>query len=263
MVAVAVIAAVLLGPVVVDVLSVVGRLWLGPDPGGRAERGVVVFVESIRWLGVRWGMRSVAVGLRRAGFEGEFVYWRWHATWRGWLVLPAIMDARLLEREARRLAAYVARRQRGAGGAPIYLVGYSCGGYLAVRALELLPAGVKVRSAALLAAAVDPKRDLGPARARLSGPLVVASSVLDWLIVGAGTLLAGTGDRRHTPSAGMVGLRRPCEGTVEIRWRPGLIGAGHFGGHFSASAVGFIERHVAPAMGIGPPGTGEQRSGAV
>jgi len=257
-----VIVAIALVPVALDFLTVVLRLRLRRDQGGSPERGRVIFVESIRWLSVRWGMRSVAAGLRRAGFAGEFVYWRWHAAWRGWLVVPAIADAPMLEREARRLAAAVLRALRERPGAPVYLIGYSCGGYLAVRALELLPAGVAVRSAALLAAAMDPRRDLTTARAHVAGPLVIASSLLDWLIVGAGTLLFGTADRKHTPSVGMVGLRgsraAPPDGVVELRWRPGLIRLGNLGGHFSASAAAFIERAVAPAMGL--PGRPTERS---
>ena len=82
------------------------------EPHDRTRAGLVVFVESIRWLGVPWGMRSVAAGLRDAGFRGRFLYWRWHATWRGCLVLPAIADGKLLEREAGRLAAFLARCRR-------------------------------------------------------------------------------------------------------------------------------------------------------
>src|SRR5271170_7897276 len=69
--------------------------------------GLVIFVESIRWLGHRWGMRAGRRGLRGAGFTGEFRYWKWHSAWRGWLVLPAAMDRAMLEREARRLAIFV------------------------------------------------------------------------------------------------------------------------------------------------------------
>jgi hypothetical protein len=266
-------AAVLFGPVIVDALSVLGRVRLPVDRGGAAAGGVVIFVESIRWLGIRWGLRSVTAGFRRAGFGGEVLYWRWHATWRGWLVLPAIMDASRLEQEARRLAELIVARRRERPDAPIHLVGYSCGGYIAVRALELLPSDVTVDAAALLAPAMDPRRDLAAARSRLAGPLVVVSSLLDWFIVGLGTLAFGTGDRKHTPSAGMVGLRGAGrEGTrdggcgdaagrvVEIRWGPGLVRFGHLGGHFGAPTAGFVRRCVAPAMGVGG-GSREAASG--
>jgi len=216
--------------------------------------GLVIFVESIRWLSVRWGMRSVAAGLADAGFDGEFLYWRWHAAWRGWLVLPAIMDRMMLEREARRLAAFIAGRRREHPAEPIYVIGYSCGGYVAVRALELLPDGVRVDAAATLAGAYSPRRDLAGACEHVTGKLVVCSSMCDFFIVGLGTLLCGTGDGRHVLSAGMVGLKGPAARDpriVQVRWRPSMIRSGNLGEHFTAAARGFIRDHVAAHLGIG------------
>jgi pimeloyl-ACP methyl ester carboxylesterase len=243
-----VIAALVVFPLAVDFLSVLGRFGLPADAGGQADRGVMIFVESIRWLSVRWGLRSVVAGFRRGAFDGECLYWRWHDTWRGWLVLPAIVDTAMLEREAERLAEFIARRRRERPQAPIYLVGYSCGGYLAVRALELLPREVKVEAAGLLAPAVDPKRDLREARSHLTGPLIVVSSVLDWLIGGLGTLAFGTGDRRHTPSIGMIGRRGLAGEAVDIRWHLSLVRLGYVGGHFSVAAACFIQKRIAAPM---------------
>ena len=223
------------------------------QPAGNDEKGLVIFAESIRWLGVRWGAAAVAAGLRDAGFEGRFLYWPWHTWWQGTLVLPAILARGMLEREARKLAGFIAARRREHPRRPIYLIGYSCGAFVAIRALELLDEDVQVDSAAMLAGAFDPRRDLSGACARVTGPVVVTSSLADWLILGLGTLVFGTGDRRHRLSAGMVGLSRQDDAKiVEIRWRPHMIRSGHWGSHFSASARGFIARHVATAMGIGP-----------
>ncbi len=266
MLVVLVIAALVVLPLAVDFLSILGRLRLRGDAGGQADRGVMIFVESIRWLGVRWGLRSVVAGFRRGAFDGECLYWRWHDAWRGWLVLPAIVSETMLEREARRLAEFIVRRRSRRPRAPIYLVGYSCGGYLAVRALELLPREVKVEAAGLLAAAIDPKRDLRTAQSHLDGPMVITSSVLDWLIVGIGTLVFGTGDRKHALSVGMVGWRGPAAGKrrcrslgdgariVEISWRPSFVRLGHLGGHFSVAAAPFIQRRFAPAVLSGAAG---------
>jgi len=221
------------------------------DPGGDPAEGVVIFAESLRWLGVRWGMGSCAAGLRKAGFRGEFLYWRWHATWRALLILPAIADTKMLQRESQRLAEVIAARRNEHPDRPIWLIGYSCGGYVATRALELLPAGVRVESAALLAAAQSPWRDLRPAGRGVKGNLIVGSSVLDVAVVGLGTLLVGTADRVHTPSLGMLGYLGPaCGQVVSLPWRPGRIRDGQFGGHFSAASTGFLARHVAGAMRI-------------
>jgi hypothetical protein len=217
----------------------------------------VIFAESICWLGVRWGARTVAAGLRDAGFEGRFLYWPWHTWWQGTLVLLAIMRRRMLEREAQKLTDFIAAQRTEYPHRPIYLIGYSCGAFVAVRALELLDKDVQVDSAALLAGAFDPGRDLRQARARVSGAMVVTSSLADWFILGLGTLAFGTGDRKHRFSAGMVGLSRRDDPKIfEIRWRPSMIRSGHWGSHFGASARKFIARHVAPAMVIGEPHDG-------
>ena len=122
-------------------------------------KGLVIFAESIRWLGVRWGFTAVRRGLRRAGIDAEFHYWRWHETWRGWLVLPVLMAPVMLEREARRLADFVTNCRRENPNRPIYLMGHSCGAFVALRALEMLPPDVRVDAAVFFAAAFDIPHD--------------------------------------------------------------------------------------------------------
>jgi pimeloyl-ACP methyl ester carboxylesterase len=212
---------------------------------------VVLFVESVRWLGVRWGLRSCGAGLRRAGFTGRWVDWEWHSTARALLVLPVMLDSRENERQADRLARHIAALRRESPARSVRLIGYSAGGYIALRALELLEPGVEVESVALLAAAADPRRDLTPAARRVRGNLVVASSPLD-VIVSLGTLLLGTADRRFTPSLGAVGYRGPAFANLrEVHWTPACVRDGHVGGHFTAAAAPFIARRIAPLMGIG------------
>ncbi|MDP6546502.1 MAG: hypothetical protein QGH60_21195 [Phycisphaerae bacterium] len=236
-------------------LTVVPHFLTSRDRGRRqSDRGVVIFVESIRWLGVRWGMRTAAKGLRQAGYEGEFLYWKWHSTWRACLVIPALADRGLLERESQRLADFVARRRGEHPDQPIYLVGYSCGGYVTVRALELLDGAHRVDAAAVLAGAFSPRRDLRAACRSVSGAVVISSSPADWLIVGLGTLLFGTADRVWIPSVGMTGPSArgvQCPQVISIRWRIGMVVQGHFGGHFSAASSALIRREISGAMGIG------------
>lgn len=221
------------------------------DETGRSEQGLVIFVESIRWLGIPWGRHTCLKGLRKAGFDGEFLYWRWHSTWRAWLVLPTIMNTSLLEQQSRRLADYLIEQKRTRPDRPIRLMGYSCGGYVAMRALELLPGDVQVESAAVLAGAISPWRDLRPAGNHVRGALVVSSCLLDAVILGIGTLLVGTADRVHTLSLGMVGYHGPAgENIVQIHWRLGMIHLGNVGGHFAATATDYIAQLVAPMMGI-------------
>lgn len=218
------------------------------DSGGEAEQGVVIFAESIRWLNVPWGASTTAAGLRRAGYRGAFEYWKWHSGWRGTLVLPAIMDRKLLERQAQRLAEHIAAYRAEHPNRPIWLFGYSCGTFIATRALELLPEGVQVDGLALIAGAFSPKRDLNPAAEHVKGRIVVCSSVCDGIVL-LGTSLVGTADRKWTPSIGAIGYRGPaCAKVHEIRWRPGMIGLGWLGEHFTAPATRLISKHVWPLL---------------
>lgn len=218
------------------------------DPGGDASKGLVIFAESLRWASVPWGKASCAAGFRRAGFAGEFRYWKWHEAWRAWLILPVIAAKKMLERRSSELADFIMESRRANPDRPIHLIGYSCGGYVAVRALELLPAGVRVDSLTLLAAAFSPWRDLRPASQAVVGSIIISSSAVD-VVVGLGTIISGTADRVHSPSIGMLGYRGPaCEKIIHLRWRPGMITLGHYGSHFSAAAERFVATKIAPKI---------------
>ena len=238
----------------------------GPRPAGKREEGLVIFVEGVRFLGIPWDLRPAGAGLRKAGFNGRYVYWRWHTNWHGWLVLPALANRRLHQREAAALADFIVAERAEHPDLPIWLIGCSAGCHVALRSLEMLPSGVQITSAALLAGAFDPLRDLSEPCRHLAGPLLVAVSAMDWFIIGLGTLLFGTADGRHTLSAGMVGLRGRANAEnlqrgkiIQIHWRPEMLGIGHLGGHFSTAAPEFIARHVAPTLGIAPYGATEQK----
>jgi len=221
--------------------------------GGPYPAGLAIFVGGLRWAGVRWGLRRVPAGLADAGFDGTVVYWQWHGPVAGVFCLPIYRNRHGIEREARRLARFLGDWRRAHPDAPLYVLGCSAGGYVALRGLELLGEGMSVTAAALLSAAVDPARDLRVAAGHVAGPLVNSSSPLDCVVLGLGTCLLGTADGRHGPAAGMVGLRRaaaPPGKVVEIRWRPRMMLAGRFGGHSSCTPRRYIARYIAPAMGI-------------
>lgn len=238
--------------IVVAILTLAPRLRLRRDAGGDRSRGLVVFVGGLRWLGVRWGLRSIPAGLRKANFAGKVIYWNWHEPIFRLFCLSVYRNGDKIEAEAKRLARFLADERRHKPHWPLYVMGCSAGGYVALRALELLPDGVQVDSAGLLSPAVDPQRDLSPALAHIWGRLVNSSSLLDWIVLGLGTWVFRTPDGRRSASAGMVGLARREDSMVtELRWRPRMILCGRLGGHTSCSPPAFIARYVAPAMGIG------------
>lgn len=236
------------------VVSMLPNLVSRRQRGGNSEKGLAIFVEGIRWLGIPWDEKPARNGLRRAGFGGQFIYWKWHATWQAWLVLPVMWGRSMMDREARKLAEHIAEHRRQYPDRPIYLLGCSCGTHVTLRALEMLDEGIKVDAAVLLCGAFDPGRDLSQALRHVEGKMVITSSFADCLILGLGTTLVGTADGRHGPSAGMVGWHGPAASTntpspdkvVQIRWRPRMIADGHLGGHFTSET--FLAKRVAPLL---------------
>jgi hypothetical protein len=243
-------AVVFLGP------HIVGRA----DRGGQARKGHVVWVEPLRFPGWPWGRYAVARALRAAGFEGTFEYYAWQTWWQGLLIFPVLWGRSMIRRQARRLADLIVRQRAACPEAPLYLIAYSGGAYVAVRALELLPAGLTVRSAALCQAAMTARYDLTEAMRHVQGPLVVTVSALDFTLLGAGTGIFGGTDGWHGPSMGWLGPRHPALRRADERafrricWRPALIRDGLFGMHLWAMAPRFISKFLCPAMGIGTPG---------
>jgi pimeloyl-ACP methyl ester carboxylesterase len=182
--------------------------------------------------------------------------------------VPALRDRKLHEQQAAAMAEAITHYQRQYPGRPAYLMGCSAGGWVALRAMELLPEGVAIDGAALFSAAVDARRDLRPALAHVRGRLVNSCSPWDVLLLGAGTLTVGTGDGRHAGSAGMLGFGPPrgengCaepgaragQGTtlydgkvVNVRWRPGMLLRGRHFGHITATAPAFVAKDIWPVL---------------
>jgi hypothetical protein len=90
--------------------------------------------------------------------------------------------------------------------------------------------------------------------------IVVFSSPLDLVILGAGTWLFGTIDRVHSSGAGLVGFAVPGRDEVDaertgqyrklrqVRWRPRMVALGHLGGHFGADHPRFLLEWVVPLL---------------
>ncbi|MFP4105680.1 MAG: alpha/beta fold hydrolase [Phycisphaerae bacterium] len=232
------------------VVALIPRMGVrAPSPGDPAE-GVAIFCGGLRWFGLRWGLRSVPEGLRKAGFRGRVIYWPWHEGWRLWNT-PVLWDAALHERQTRRIAAYINAFRQKYPDSPVHLLGCSAGGWIAAKAVERLPEELRIQSLTLLSAAVDPQRDLSNVLSHLDGVLLNCSSYCDFIILGAGTILFGTGDRRHTASCGLMGFAGPSaqdSRVEELRWSPRMVLSGRYGGHASATPPGFIARYVAPRI---------------
>ena len=112
-VVVAIFAVIVLLHVLYAILWFGPHFWLPLDKGGDPDKGLAIWVDPIRFLGGHWGERTSAYGLRQAGFQGQFRYWKWHSWLRGTLVLPAMMDRTFIERKAGELAEFITARRDG------------------------------------------------------------------------------------------------------------------------------------------------------
>lgn len=191
--------------------------------------------------------QQIALGIADAGVPGRIEI----VDWTTGNPLRFIEHLRLRRRAAEmgeELAERVVAYRRKWPDRPVNVIGYSGGGYLALLLLEALPPGVRVTRAVLLAPSCSRVLDVEPLAARTEAGLTHFYSPFDVLVLGLLTLVVGTMDGRHAPSAGMVGFQPPDSTAVEsapvdlhpsqadrfretayrFRWFRSF----HFGGHF-------------------------------
>jgi pimeloyl-ACP methyl ester carboxylesterase len=166
-----------------------------------------------------------------------------------------LQDTRHLMAKADELAAEVMKIKRSDPDRPVYLVGHSGGGGLALAAAERLPADTLER-VILLSAAVSPSYDLRPALRATRREIVSFHSPIDRFWLDWGTRRFGTIDRVYGPSAGLVGFEVPAglgeeeraayQRLMQVEWKPEMIFAGYGGLHVSTCMPGFLSRQVAP-----------------
>ena len=250
-----------------------------PEPTiSQLEQGIIYMIPGIE--GVNWLTRGSGQALRDGGVESAIYYYEWRIP-MGLLVNLVNYEGNL--EEAAELAERIVAYQCEYPGRPVDMVSYSGGCGLTLMTLEALPEGVMVRNVILVQAAVDPKYDLREGLGHVEGKFVNFYSRWDWLFLGLGTSIFGTIDRHHTVSAGnrgftlesldsrltdtpkrslavppkisteeMAGAVRAAEElkakVIQHRWDWGMLGTGHYGGHFPMGSYGWTKEYVLPYL---------------
>lgn len=228
------------------VVFAINRLAVARHEGfGDPGRGMVIFVEPVRWLFWIWGFAQFCTGLRRGGFQGQTLLFRWSTIAGALLAAPDVMTQRRHLRKAAELAAWIERLHREHPGVPIHLASYSSGCYIALESLRGRTVS-PIRSVTLLAGTISPQYDFHALGERLPRILNVHSP-LD-LINLLAPLVIGTNDRRWTPGSGAVGFASSHPDLVQHRWKPGDMGRLYMGDHFSVVSPMFVARRVAPLL---------------
>ncbi len=150
------------------------------------------------------------------------------------------------------LAQYIVDYRREHPTGRVFLIGHSGGTAIAAWAAEALPPGDRVNGIIMLASSLSPGYDLTAALRRAEMGIVSFYSHHDSALLGAGTTLFGTMDRRNGESAGKVGFNggsgsySAAAKLFQIPWSPEMAKTGYIGCHFSCCAGGFIASYVAP-----------------
>lgn len=227
-----------------------------PDLTNGTAQGLVLVADGCGGLdlcavGLRYVMGALKVPchVRVVGWGHGFG--RWHAD---------LTDAAHVDAQAAEVARSVEEFLSAHPAAPVYLVGKSGGTGVVVKALEQLAEGT-VEAAVLLSSALSPAYDLTRALRAVRREIVAFWSPLDLIVLGAGTFVFGTIDRKQSVSAGLVGFRAPGSASAEqaaqyaklrqVRWRPAMAPTGYMGGHVGPDCPAFLRKYVVPLLSMG------------
>ena len=235
-----------MGILVVVLVCIAGcQPWASPE---EYDNGLVVVLSGV---GGDVCSTTVCDGLEAGGVDYAIEMFPWTSPLG---MFDSLQNVKRNREQAQEVADRIAAYQDEHPDKPVFLVGHSGGGGIAVWAAEALPADRAVDGIVLVSPALSPGYDLRPAMARSHGGVVNFCSELDWFILGVGTTVYGTIDREYVDSAGKVGFSssdpsgQAYEHLLQVPWTVNSVGQGHLGGHTTSGSVWLIQNDVAPLI---------------
>lgn len=233
----------------------VERLRYGmPELVGSVDDEVLFVLDGVG--GFQLGAIMVRRALRLEDRPLPTVLYRWQFGLTGeiwtdlmWLQRNRLMGVKL----ARTLLAF----RRANPGAKIHVLAVSGGAGIVLFACERLRRRPVIETLVLACPAMSPGYNLGPALQTVKRCYALISR-RDRGILGVGTRVFGTIDRRFTPAAGLTGFHIPVDASGEDRlmyerlreiyWSPELKRVGHHGGHTAWVGDRFLRAHLLPIL---------------
>ena len=220
----------------------------------RLERGLVILLPGIEGRSVL--ETNVARGLIDGGVQAAIEVQDWTSGW--WVLMPWHLCAYDRNRRmAARIASRIEEYRSSFPGRPVHLIGHSGGAGMALFVLEALPDDVRVSSVILLAAAVSSGYSLSAALEHTDEGIWNFHSVLDGMLLGLASLVAGTMDRRRAVAAGALGFdtefmsqaQQLSAGRLhQVPFTGRMCLSGNLGGHFGCMNRLFAEEWLAPIV---------------
>lgn len=210
----------------------------------RLDRGLVVILPGIEGEGrLSHGVRK---GLLRAGVGAALPIYRWGRPIP--IAGPLLNQVDVIGNKlvARKIAQMIVDYQETHPGKPVYIVGHSGGGGVAVFSAEAMPEGTSLDGLVLLSASISKTYDLTDALKRCRRGIVNFYSGSDIALLAIGTTVMGNVDGIRGPSAGLTGFDNRPQGLYQVPWRREMASAGNHGGHTDSAEPAFVRRYVAP-----------------
>ncbi|MDQ3440507.1 MAG: hypothetical protein M3478_09180, partial [Planctomycetota bacterium] len=200
-----------------------------------------------------WMHDKYCRALNAGGFDAETGIYDWTGSR---FAIAALTQRERNVQEAEKVARILTKKYRAAPERPLYLSCESGGAGVAIWALERLPDDVHVEAVVLVSPALSTEYDLNVALRHVRGRMLVFPSKSDALILGIGTAVFGTMDRRHKKSAGLDGFTRPpgadADQYAKLEQYPYrgkmLFTYGNGGGHAWAMYPHFASAWLAPRL---------------
>ena len=209
-------------------------------------------IEGYSFLNV-----AILCGLIDGGVEHAVDIVDW-TTGKKFLYLYHLRGWTRNNRVAKELATRISDYQNQYPGRPVWLVGHSGGGGMALLTAAALPDERQVTGIVLLAAAVSPTFDIRPAAARVTRGIWNYHSQLDWFFLVFGTTLLGTMDGQHVRAAGACGFRglttdelMNSGSLIQRPWQWKMLSQFHLGEHFGCAHRVFVAEEIVPLIRAG------------
>lgn len=193
-----------------------------------------------------YGVLEIHEGLRRAGYRGNIINYRWSPTFNPALDQTvgrpvARLKGKLLGQE---ITAYHASHP----GCPVNIIALSAGTGVAVWACESIQSPATVHNLVLLGSSLSSDYDMRDALSHMTGMVWVYHSRSDQILAGPVRALGTIDGKMGVEAAGMIGLHPPGipAGRIQnVPWSARYERYGWTGAHTDATSEPFVRTHLA------------------
>ena len=241
--------AVLKFAILASLISSLGACAEGIDESSRymipqrKKMGLVVILPGIE--GESSNNLNIREGLVKAGCMRAIGIYNWGFPVPGLLGLwENQTDTGRDRAEGAKIANRICKYKAKYPNEPIYIIGHSGGGGVAVFAAEALPDDCKINGLILISASLSDDYDLTVALSKCKAGILNFYSPNDQIL--RGTAVFGNVDGGHSPSAGLSGFTKQYSKLFQIQVTPDMTR--NTGGiqHCAGTKPGFVKKYIAP-----------------